>query len=32
MINLDGVADKSDALVSLRPDAQWQCVVMSLSG
>ena len=23
MINLDGVADKSDALVSLRPDAQW---------
>lgn len=23
MINLDGVADKSDALVSLRPNAQW---------
>ncbi len=23
MINLDGVADKSDALVSLCPDAQW---------
>ena len=23
MINLDGVADKSDAIVSLRPNAQW---------
>jgi hypothetical protein len=23
MINLDGVADKVDAIVSLRPDAQW---------
>jgi len=23
MIDLDGVADKSDALVSLRPNAQW---------
>jgi hypothetical protein len=23
MINLDGVVDKSDAIVSLRPDAQW---------
>ena len=23
MINLDGVADKADALVSLRPNAQW---------
>ena len=23
MINLDGVADKSDALISLRPNAQW---------
>jgi type II secretory pathway component PulK len=23
MINLDGVADKADALISLRPNAQW---------
>lgn len=23
MINLDGVVDKADAIVSLRPDAQW---------
>jgi hypothetical protein len=23
MIDLDGVADKSDALISLRPNAQW---------
>ena len=23
MINLDGVADKVDAIVSLRPDSQW---------
>jgi len=23
MINFDGIADKDDAIVSLRPDAQW---------